>query len=361
MVFTLIENADLYTPDHSGSASILAANGTIVRIGAISRKTVEALGLPCEIIDAAGGIVTPGFIDPHQHMIGGAGEDGFATRTTEITFDELLQAGVTTAIGLLGTDTTSRHLTSLVAKARQLTAGGISAYTYTGGFPVPTPTITGSVTDDIVLIDTIIGAGEIAISDVRSSAPTVPELARLVSQAANGGRISGKAGVTHFHTGPGPGLLSPLHALLDEHDIEPASLYATHINRSTELMDDAIALAQRGAFVDIDTVDRDLPEQLRYYVEHGGDLGQLTVSSDAQTAGATVGMLHDSFVACVRDGHVAFSNTLSLFTRNPANALKLTHKGRIAEGADADLLVFDPDTIALWHVIARGKVLLGGM
>ena len=358
MVLTLIENADLYTPDPAGRGSILAAGGSIVRVGSVDRTAVEALGLPLEVINADGSIVTPGFIDPHQHSIGGAGEEGFATRTTEITLDELVQAGVTTAVGLLGTDTTSRHLTSLLAKIRQLEAGGITAYMYTGGFPVPTPTITGSVTDDIVLIDKVIGAGEIAISDVRSSQPTVSELARLVAEAANGGRISGQAGVTHFHTGPGRGLLGPLHQLLDDHDIEPSCLYATHINRSPELMDDAIALARRGAFVDIDTVDQDLPQQLTYYVDHGGDLRQLTASSDAQTAGATVAMLYESFVACARDGHVPLADILQLFTRNPATALKLERKGRIAEGADADLLIIAPDTLVLCHVIARGRILL---
>lgn len=353
--FTLIEGGELWTPDPAGTGSVLAAGDTIVAVGEVDRRVIEATGLGCHVIDAGGAIVCPGFIDPHQHIIGGAGEEGFGTRTPEVTVEELVRSGVTTVVGLLGTDTITRHLTSLIAKARQLEAAGLSAWMYTGGFPVPPPTLTGSITADLVIVDKVIGVGEIAIADERAAEPTVQELARLVSEALVGGRIAGKAGVTHFHTGPSDRRLSILHRLLDEFDIPPRYVYATHITRGKELMDDAIALGNRGAWVDIDTVDDNLGDWLPYYFEQGGRRDRLTVSSDAHTADGAVEKLRSNITSCVRDGGLPMDAVLSLVTRNPATALGLARKGRVAEGMDADLLVLERQTFEIQHVVARGR------
>ena len=125
----------------------------------------------------------------------------------------------------------------------------MTTFLYAGGFPVPPPTLTGSVTSDLVLIPEVIGVGEVAIAEVRSSQPTLDELARIVSAAYVGGTIAGKAGVTHFHTGPTPQRLARLHALLDRREqceISPRHLYPTHVTRTPELLDHAVALAKRG-------------------------------------------------------------------------------------------------------------------
>ena len=356
--FTLIEGGEVWTPDPIGVTSVLAAGESIVAIGEIDRRAIEATGLGCQIIDASGAIVCPGFIDPHQHIIGGAGEEGFGTRTSEVTAEELVRSGVTTTVGLLGTDTITRHLTSILAKTRQLESAGVSAWMYTGGFPVPTPTITGSITGDLVIVDKVLGVGEIAIADERAAEPTVQELARIASEALVGGRISGKAGVTHFHTGPSERRLSILHRLLDDYDIPPRYVYATHITRSRELMDDAVALAKRGAWVDIDTVDDNLGDWLPYYFEHGGPGDRLTISSDAHTSDGAVEKLRSNVATCIRDLGMPHDAVLSLVTRNTAEVLGLQLKGRIAEGMDADLLVLNRTTLAVEHVIARGHQLL---
>lgn len=67
-----------------------------------------------------------------------------------------------------------------------------------GAYRIPTPTLTGSVQSDVIIVDKIIGFGEIAISDHRSSAPTFDELARLVADTRVAGMLSGKSGKTHF-------------------------------------------------------------------------------------------------------------------------------------------------------------------
>jgi hypothetical protein len=59
------------------------------------------------------------------------------------------------------------------------------------------------VRGDIVHVDRVIGVGEVALSDHRSSQPTFDELAKLGAEAHVGGLMTGKAGVVHLHLGDG--------------------------------------------------------------------------------------------------------------------------------------------------------------
>jgi beta-aspartyl-dipeptidase (metallo-type) len=352
--FTIIEGGDLFAPDPRGTTNLLVVGETIARVGNITAADLVGIGVEINRIDASGYYVCPGFIDPHEHLIGGGGEDGFVTRTGEVTVEEIVVSGITTVVGLLGTDVITRHLTSLLAKTRQLDAQGISAFMFTGGFPIPTPTITGSVSSDIVIVDKVIGVGEIAISDDRSAEPSVEELARVVSDAGVGGRIAGKAGVTHFHTGPSERHLAILRKLLDTYDIPPAQVYPTHITRSPELMQEAIEMARRGCFVDIDTIDGNLGECLRDWINRGGPMDRLTVSSDAHTANGRISKLHDGLVSSVQEFGISLETILPCFTRNPAAVLKFSRKGHLAEGMDADITILDRQSLAVRHVIACG-------
>jgi beta-aspartyl-dipeptidase (metallo-type) len=353
-MFYLIENGSLFAPKALGAQSILIVNDRILKIGPIDATALDRLGIEGQIIDASDCMVLPGLIDPHAHLIGAGGEQGFPTRTTGIQIEEIVQAGVTTVVGLLGTDTTTRHIASLYAQASQLTQQGITAYTYTGGFRVPAVTMMGSVMDDLVLLDRVIGVGEIAIADYRSTEPTVHELARLVSEAILGGMVGGKAGITHFHTGDGKAKLRLLHEMLDQHEIPAEYLYPAHIARSTALIDDAIALAKRGAFVDTDTIDEKLADHIKYYRDHGGPLEQLTVSSDAHTPGGTHSKFFSQLISCVRDNGMLLEDILPLYTTNTARVLKLNNKARLHPGMDADLVIVSSDSWEIKHVLAKG-------
>jgi beta-aspartyl-dipeptidase (metallo-type) len=237
----------------------------------------------------------------------------------------------------------------------QLRAAGIAAYGYTGGFPVPTPTLTGAVDRDIVLLNFIVGVGEIAISDARSSVPATAELIRLVRDAFVAGTLSGKAGVTHFHVGPGSGRLAPLRTVLDESELPPRAIYATHINRSEALLDEAIELAGRGAYVDIDTVDRDAAQWIARYLVRGGPPDRLSISSDAHTAGATYQGYHDVFVDAVR--RTSLDRIVPMVTTTPAGALGLA-AGRISPGLRADCVVLDKDTLEITDAVIQGRAAL---
>lgn len=355
MKFTLLQSGELYSPEAQGVQSLLMAGSQIAQIGALDEQKLVATGLDCEVIDVTGCVVTPGFIDPHEHIIGAGGEEGFASRMPEILASQILTAGITTVIGLMGTDTVTRHLASLQAKACQLAAEGVTAYFYTGGFELPPSTLTGSIMNDLVLVEKIIGIGEVAISDQRWVDPQLDPLAHVVTETMVGGMISGKAGITHFHTGPGKKRLSLLHELLDNYEVPAKCLYPTHINRNEALIDDGIALAKRGAYVDMDTTEEKLGEHLAYYRRQGGPLDRLTVSSDAHTPGGSPRKLYEQFVDCLCTHGWALPALLPLFTSTPAKILQLPGKGMLAKGNDADILVLDRESFAIVHLFARGR------
>jgi beta-aspartyl-dipeptidase (metallo-type) len=357
-IFTLIKHGEVYAPESLGMPSILLANDKIVKIGQVDTDTLKALDIPFEVIDASGCIVTPGFIDPHQHIIGAGGEEGFASRMPEIPLSDEINAGITTVVGLLGTDTTTRHMKCLHAKASQFNDEGITAYMYTGGFELPLRTLTDNAMDDLVMIDKIIGTGEVAISDERYVDPLPHELAKVVTQTMLGGNMGGKAGVTHFHVGDGKQRLSLLRDLLENYQIQAKSLYPTHITRSPELMKEAIDLAKQGAYVDMDTVEENIAECWQYYRDHGGQMDKLTVSSDAHTKGGSPSKLYRQFVSCVRDHELPLEEVLPCFTSNTAQVLHLKSKGRLHVHRDADLIVMDKTTLEIKHVIARGRIFM---
>lgn len=370
-MFILIKNGTIYAPQYLGKKSILISENKIIKIGDIDEETLYQLGVDIKVIDAAESLIFPGLIDPHVHLIGGGGEGGFATRTPEIQLSEIIKSGITTMVGLLGTDGTTRHMTSLLAKARGLEEEGITTYIYSGNYHVPTPTITSSIKDDVILIDKVIGAGEIAISDSRSAQPSVHELAKLCAEARIGGLLSKKAGVTHFHVGPGKAYLTLLHQIIDEYEIPPASIYATHITRSKELVDDAIKLSQKGSYVDI-TADEQTIKWVKYFKENRGRMDRLTISSDGNGSlpkfnegGELIGFgvaspstLFEQLKAVVKGDELSLEEIVPLLTSNTADALRLNEKGIIEQHADADLIVINKQTFDLEHVIAKGRLMM---
>jgi beta-aspartyl-dipeptidase (metallo-type) len=353
-MITLIEGVEIYAPERRGMGSVLIVGDRIAATGAIPWNEWRTPGLECQHIAGSGLIALPGLIDPHEHLIGGSGESGFGSQTPEIFLHELVAAGITTVVGCLGVDTCTKNMAALVGKAKGLRAQGLSAFLWTGGYPLPPATLTGSAVSDVLYIEEIIGAGEVAISDLRSSHPDVRELARLVGAVRNAGLLAGKAGVTHFHVGGTAERLTILHTLLDEFAIDPGSVYPTHVERSEDLMRDGIRLARRGVSIDLDTYEEDIPRWARFYLEQGGPPDRLTISTDAAINSPRT--LLEQVAACVRGGY-PMERVLPFVTSNTARVLKLKGKGRIEPGMDADLILLRRDDLALVHVIGSGRVL----
>jgi beta-aspartyl-dipeptidase (metallo-type) len=368
----LLRNAELYDPAPRGRRHLLIAGERLVWVGRDVPKLDPMLEV--EEVDVGGRRVIPGLIDGHVHLTGGGGEAGPETRVPPVALSGLTLGGVTTAVGVLGTDDTVRTTAELVTAARGLVAQGLSAWCHTGGYHVPPTTATGSVRLDIVLIDLVLGVGELAISDHRSSQPTLDELLRIAGDAHVGGLMSGKAGIVHLHVGDGPRGLELVRQALDRSELPAGVFNPTHVNRRRALFDEAMALAERGCTIDItafpvaDGEDAwSAEEALVRYLDAGLDESRVTVSSDG--GGCLPTFDAEGRVATMEIGSPAaiggalravlargqpLERVLPAFTSNPARLLRLHRKGRLNPGADADLVVLGPDGDPA-DMMARGR------
>jgi beta-aspartyl-dipeptidase (metallo-type) len=344
----LIENGEIYAPAPLGRRSMLLLDGTIAKIGEVDRRQLESLGVEHEVVDASGRIVCPGLIDPHQHILGGSGERGFRSMTPEIFAEELASAGVTTVVGCLGVDVRMKKMSGLIGKAKALREEGIDAHVWSGGYQVPPATLLHSVRDDILFVQEVIGVGEIAISDERSSDPDPLELSRIVHDAYNSGMLASKSGLTHFHVGNHDKRLAPLRALVENFAVEPCWLYATHVERSEALMLEAIDFAAQGAYIDIDVVEEDLPRWLRFYLHKGGDPARLTVSSDAAINSPRI--LFEQLRVAIKDHKVPFEQAWTLATANTARVLKLDRQGMLDVGKRGHFLILEDGSLDILYV-----------
>jgi beta-aspartyl-dipeptidase (metallo-type) len=365
----LVKNAQVFGPEPMGIQDLLVVAGKIVLIG----KGLEKPPWVKEVLDGEERPLVPGLIDLHVHLLGGGGEAGPASRLPEVTFEELVAAGITTCVGCLGTDDVTRHLEDLLAKARALSIQGLTAYIYTGSYRVPPVTLTGSVRRDLVLIPEVIGVGEIAISDHRSSQPTLEELLKIAADARVGGMLAGKRGLVHLHVGSAPQRLSLLWQAIETTPIPITQFHPTHVNRTPELLEEAARWVKAGGTADLtapsSTLTWELAEAIEALAEADPSWERFTLSSDGggsmpkfDEAGNLVGYasgdvraLWASVQALAQKGF-PLEKVLRLVTSNPARILGLPGKGRIALGYDADFLLLD-ENLRICATVARGRVL----
>ncbi len=375
----LLLDAEVYAPEPLGRRHLLLGGGRVLWIGS---EVPRIDGPEVAVRPLNGRRLVPGLVDLHAHLCGGGGEAGFASRVPAPALSRYTLAGVTTAVGLLGTDDTVRTPGELLAVARGLREEGLSTYLWVGGYHLPPATLTGSVRGDLVHIDLAVGVGELALSDHRSSQPTLDELLRIAADVHVAGLMTGKAGVLHLHMGDGERGLELVFAALECSELPGRVFHPTHVNRRRELFEQALELTARGSAIDVTAFPDEDPDGLSAadaFLAHaraGCPPASLTISSDGggclpsfdaegRVSGFAVGTA-TTLMATVREllaRGVPLEAALAPVTSNPARLLRLRNKGRIAPGMDADLLVLDDDGSPAevmagghWHV--RGGELL---
>lgn len=373
----LLRNADVYAPEPLGRMDLLLGGGKLLWMGSEPLQLPAALS--AEVIDLDGARLIPGLVDSHVHVTGGGGEAGFATRVPAPMLSRYVHAGVTSVVGLLGTDDVARGPRELLATVNALREEGLAAWAFTGGYHLPPTTLTGQLRADLVFIDALLGVGELAISDHRSSQPTLDELLRIASDAHVAGLMTGKAGIVHLHLGDGPRGLDLVRRALDTSELPARVFNPTHVNRRKALFEEAIDLARRGSTVDITAFPVEDGEDawsaadaLVRYLDSGAPAGRITISSDAggclprfDAEGRVTGMgvgESGALLATINellDRGLSLSTILPAFTSNVASLLRLAHKGAIAVGNDADLVALSDDG-HVDTVIAGGAVLMRG-
>jgi beta-aspartyl-dipeptidase (metallo-type) len=368
----LLRDIEVYAPEPLGRTDVLIAGG---RIAAVAHGITPPGGVETEVVDGRGLLALPGLIDGHVHIAGAGGEGGPASRTPELQLGQLLAGGITTVIGALGTDGFTRSLEALLMKAKALRLEGVSCWIYTGAYQVPTPTLLGDIGRDVALIEEVIGVGEVAVADHRSSCPTVDELIRLAAHARVGGMLGGKAGIVNLHLGDAKHPFEIVREVVRRSELKATQFLPTHCNRSPEVFADALEYGREG-YVDITASaypyfpDEEVKPAtaIRRLLDAGVPVGHITMSSDGcgslptfDAAGALArlevgepaSILHE-LVDAVRQEGLPLEQALPTVTSNVADILGLPGKGRITAGGDADLAVVDED-LALRHVIAGGR------
>lgn len=379
---TMIRNAAVYQPEKAGRMDVLILGNTIAALG---QNLKADFGGAVEVreIDGTGLAAVPGFIDCHEHIMGGGGEGGFSTRTPEASLTDLTCSGVTTVVGCIGTDGIARDMTALLAKAKGLEEEGITTYVYTGSYQVPVRTLTGSLMKDIMMLDKVIGTGEIAISDHRSSQPTFDELARIAADARVGGMLSGKAGIVNVHLGDSPRMMDLIRQVVEKTEIPASQFLPTHINRNEALFQEGIRFAKEGGVIDF-TGNEDIDyweticdevrvcKGIRRLLEAGVSDDNFTLTSDGQGSlpifnaqgeyqGIGIGKascLLKEIKECVFREDIPLEIAVKALTSNPARILKLNRKGRILPGMDGDICLLNEETLDLDTVIAKGQVMV---
>ena len=364
----LVKNAEVYAPEYLGKKDVLICGGKIEKI----QDEIGSLPVECEVLDAEGKMLTPGFIDQHVHITGGGGEGSFHTRTPELQLSELVENGITTVIGLLGTDGITRSVENLYAKTKALCEEGVSAYMLTGAYGYPNPTITGEVDRDIVFIDEILGV-KLAISDHRAPNVTEEELIQIASKVRVAGMLSGKPGIVVLHMGDDEAGLQPVFRALEKTSIPTRVFRPTHVNRNEHLLEDGYEFLRRGGYVDLTCGRHSSPGS--YVLEarkRGIPTDHITMSSDGhgswshyaedgtllEIGVSSVDALYKELKYMVKELGMKLEDALPYMTSHVAEGLDLLpKKGWIKEGADGDVLLFDQN-MELDTFIAGGRILM---
>ncbi len=373
-MFKLIKNGHVYTPEDIGIRDILLWEDRVIKVGK-DLKLPE--GFEGKEFDLAGKIIIPGVVDTHVHITGGGGEGGFTTRTSEITFEEIAEAGVTTLVGVLGTDGYARRVEDVLVKCMALREEGFDCYFLTGSYTFPITTMRGSVAEDIIFNEYCLGTGEVAHCDHRGSLMRYEEFTRLAADTRNGARLAGIKGVLNIHLGNYDDPADFFIKACEEDITFRPLIVPTHVTRKYKVFDSCLKFLEYGGQIDITAgSDGDASQQsygsvegLEIIYKKYGTLDRVTMTSDGNGSapiwdelGNMIGMGKGSSKVLLADlkkatqrGVIPFEETLRTITTIPAAVYGLKNSaGKIVENGTANFAVLD-ENLDLMETILNGK------
>lgn len=378
----LLRAADVHAPHPLGRQDLLIGGGKILACGS-DLDVATGLAEMVEVVTLCKGRLVPGLIDQHQHFIGGGEGDGPDARMPELRSDAIARAGITTAVGLLGTEIVAKSLAQLMRKASEIERAGLSSYIYTGAMALPAPHLTQSVGSDITLIDKVIGAKS-AISERAFPNLDFAAFASLAGALVRARATTGKTAVLHLHVGRLRQGLEPLFDLIDRIGFPPDQAVPTHINRSAEVspvFEQGIKFAKDGGFIDFtcclgpkDNIASgiDVVDAVRRALDAGAPADRITLSSDAGVAvpdpresrgfrAVPPSILFRDLKRLAMEAGLGWASALPFVTSNVARVLGLSErKGNIAAGMDADLVLIGEDDEVAW-VMSAGEVIFSNL
>jgi beta-aspartyl-dipeptidase (metallo-type) len=371
----LLRGSHVFAPAGLGAQDLLIGGGRILAVGADLSAAAALDGLVTMEALPPGRLI-PGLIDQHVHFIGGGEGDGPDARMPELGFEAFASAGVTTAVGLLGSEIEAKTLPLLLRKAHELDRAGLTTFIYTGAMALPAPFLTQSVRSDIMLLDKVIGAKS-AIAERAFPNLDFAALAMLAGSLVQAKAMSGKAAVLHLHVGRLADGLASLFDLVEKIDFPPSQAVPTHVNRAPEVSPvfaQGVRFAKAGGIIDFTCClgPRDgLPagldpvEAVLRALDAGVPAEQITLSSDAGVAvqdgrggfrAVPPAILFRDLLRLTIEGGLDWPQALAFVTGNVARVLGLSdRKGAIAPGMDADLALVGEDGHIVW-TMAAGRV-----
>ncbi|MDK2952525.1 MAG: hypothetical protein PWQ77_2190 [Kosmotogales bacterium] len=365
----LLKNIEIFGPEYLGRKDLFIAGDKVQIIEKdITESPLRNLG--AEVIDCSGDYLIPGFVDGHVHLIGGGGEGGFYTRTSEGNPEDFVKYGTTTIIGLLGTDGITRNHRSLLAKARAFNIFGVETFIMTGSYRFPLKTITGDVMEDIVLIPEIIGVGELAIADHRGSDISVEELQRLTLDTRVAGMLSGKAGKVILHVGPSSEKLDVLFEIVKKDILPSYQFLPTHIARSEALLNEGLRwIEEYEGYIDFTASER-IVGKIAELLNNSKYMNNICISTDGlgslpvfnsnhelvSIKSSPVDGLINIFRKLVKEEGVEIQKALLPFTKNPSTFFRFDKNGigTIRKGSLASFSILDKD-LNIKDVFLKGK------
>ncbi len=375
----LIKGAEIYAPTYIGKQDILIAGD---KIASVEKDLEPPTDYNCEIIDAYGNVIYPGFLDIHSHFTGADDGQSPMGRSFDMEWQDIIEAGVTTAVECMGKHIWVRNLDALYLKALEFEKMGITTYILTGSFRIPPPTFTGQIRKDLYLIDKVVGL-KTAISDPISAHHTWRDLAAIASEVHLGAQLVSKGAITHVHVGSNPTRMDVMLEMVEKTGFDPQQILPTHVNRfEPDVIEQGIEYVKQGGVIDLSVMMRKGEGSLtglkteytvKRMLDSGCTLDNITISTDGNVPmpirnveGKQIGLyiasmdfLRREIRDIVTNGIASFSEALKLVTTNPARILKINdHKGAILKGYDADLVIAESvETLKIDKVYAKGKLL----